>query len=97
MTEETKTKGKRGGARPGAGREGGYRMPERMREKIKVGVILARAQQIADGKLVIIDPQVESVRRAYAQMLLNKALPDLTRTELAGDPDQPLVITTRAL
>jgi len=79
------------------GREAGYRQPERMRERIKVAAILSRAQRIADGTIEVIDPQVESVRKQYAQMLLNKALPDLTRTELAGDPTAPLMITTRAL
>lgn len=74
----------RGGARAGAGREAGYRQPDRMRERIRVGAIILRENGIALGTIKIPDPAVEAIRQRARHCLLNKALPDLMRTEITG-------------
>lgn len=89
----------RGGYRRNAGAKPGVRLSDRHREAIKVSVLIERAQRIAlnDAKRgTILDPQEEAVRARYMALLLNKALPDLVRTELTGQDGGPLEIITRA-
>jgi len=65
--------------------------PEKVRQRIRVGVLQKRLQDHALGKLDMTDSQ----RRAI-EILLKKTLPDLQSIEAThkGDAANPIVIST---
>lgn len=95
MTAKSTGKGRGGKRNPPGGRPQNQRVTEAWRARIKAGVLLDRAMKQATTAQIL-DPQVESVRRAYSDMLLKKVLPDLARTEITGEGGEPLQIITRA-
>ena len=62
-------------------------MSEEWKEKIRAGVILDRLVKHVNGEIDMSNTQVRA-----ADILLKKIVPDVARTEIAGDPDQPLNI-----
>lgn len=62
------------------------------RSRIQVGNIIARVQKIASGEIVG-DPQVLGVQLRANELLLRKALPDLSSVEMSGPEGGPLTIT----
>jgi hypothetical protein len=74
MVEESDKKPKRGRGRPV-----GYRMPERVRERIRTGVLVTRLTQHVEGKVDMRQTQVTA-----ALGLLKKVLPDLSSTDLTS-------------
>lgn len=62
---------------------------QEIRAKIETGKIIARIQKHLDGEVELSGTQMKA-----AEILLRKALPDLTSTELTGDKDRPLVLDT---
>lgn len=65
---------------------------EEVRKQIQVTKLIQRAAQIAAGEIVG-DPQVLGVQMRATEMLLRKALPDLSSIEMKADVDQTLKIT----
>jgi hypothetical protein len=76
------------------GRVLGFRTPDRVRERIRSGALVARLTRIA---LTPPDEDSKDVANsiAAAKALLAKVLPDLQSTQLSGDASAPLVILTR--
>lgn len=68
---------------------------ERLRLLIQGGMLVARMQKLAIGAIENDADQLNVQVRA-GQVLLNKILPDLQRTEVAGDASAPIEIITRA-
>ena len=62
-------------------------LSEEWKEKIRAGVILDRLVKHVNGEIDMSNTQVRA-----ADILLKKIVPDVARTEIAGDPDQPLNI-----
>jgi len=63
-------------------------MSDEWRKRIKAGVICQRLQAHLDGKLDLSPTQLQA-----ANILLRKVVPDLQRTTIAGDNDQPIAFT----
>lgn len=55
------------------------------RNKNKIGNIMARVTQHAEGTIEMTSTQLKA-----AEIFLRKTVPDLNRTELAGDKNNPL-------
>jgi hypothetical protein len=55
------------------------------RSRIKVGMLMHRLTECVEGKVELSAVQVQA-----AQILLRKALPDLTATQISGDAENPL-------
>lgn len=70
-----------------AARKNVYRLNDRWREKIQIGVILHRLVEHAEGKNEMSNTQIKA-----AEILLKKVLPDIARTELVGDSEQPVQV-----
>jgi hypothetical protein len=64
------------------------------RARIQVGNLIERAARIAAGEIVG-DPQQLAVQMRATEMLLRKALPDLSSIEMKGEVDQSLTITIK--
>lgn len=64
------------------------------RAKIQVGSIIERFGKIHRGE-VVGDPQTLAVQIRAGEVLLRKALPDLSSIEMKADVDQSLVITVK--
>lgn len=62
------------------------------RSKIKVGVLIERAARIAIGEIRE-EPALLAVQMRATEMLLRKALPDLSSVEMTGMDGGPLKIT----
>lgn len=62
-------------------------LSEEWKEKIRAGVILDRLVKHVNGEIELSNTQVRA-----ADILLKKIVPDVARTEIAGDPEQPLKI-----
>ena len=63
------------------------RIKTKHREAIQTSMILNRLTDHIDGKNKMTSTQVRA-----AQILLNKAVPDLRSVELSGDPEKPIGI-----
>ncbi len=62
-------------------------MSDEWKEKIRAGVLLDRLSKHANGELDMSSTQIKA-----AEILLKKVVPDVARTELAGDADAPLEV-----
>jgi len=62
------------------------------RLRIQVGAIIERVSKIARGEIAG-DPQVLGVQLRANELLLRKALPDLSSVEMTGEGGGPLTIT----
>lgn len=62
-------------------------LSEDWKDKIRAGVILDRLVKHVNGEIDMSNTQVRA-----ADILLKKIVPDVARTEIAGDPDRPLNI-----
>lgn len=60
-------------------------LSDEWKEKIRVGVLLDRLSKHANGELDMSSTQIKA-----AEILLRKTVPDVARTEIAGDSDAPL-------
>lgn len=60
-------------------------LSEEWKEKIRAGVLLDRLSKHANGELDMTGSQIKA-----AEILLKKVVPDVARTEVAGDPEAPL-------
>jgi hypothetical protein len=56
-----------------------------VRAKIQSSQIINRLQNHLDGEVNLSPTQVKA-----AEILLKKSIPDLSSTELTGDPDKPI-------
>lgn len=63
------------------------RLTPEWKEKIKVGVILDRLSKHVDGEIEMSNSQIKA-----AEILLKKVVPDVARTEIAGDEESPVAI-----
>ena len=63
------------------------RLTPEWKEKIRVGVILDRLSKHVDGEVEMTGTQIKA-----ADILLKKVLPDVARTEIAGDDENPVAI-----
>jgi hypothetical protein len=65
--------------------------PERVRERIRVGLLVKRLQRHALGKLEMTKTEI-----AAARILLGKSMPDLSSidTTLRGDASAPILISS---
>jgi hypothetical protein len=63
------------------------RLSEEWKEKIRISQIINRLAQHVDGEVELKSTQIKA-----AEILLKKVVPDMARTEIAGDEDQPLAI-----
>ena len=61
-------------------------LSENTRQRIKTSMLVLRLENHVQGKAKMASTQVTA-----ALGLLKKTLPDLQVTQLAGDPDQPLI------
>lgn len=66
------------------------------RSKIQVGILIERAAKIARGE-VVGDPAALGVQMRATEMLLRKALPDLSSVEMSGPGGGDLVITVKKI
>lgn len=66
----------------------------RARAKIQVGAIIDRFQKIHRGE-VVGDPQTLGVQIRAGEVLLRKALPDLSSVEMSGPGGGELTITIK--
>jgi hypothetical protein len=64
------------------------------RTRIQVGRLIQRAAAIAAGE-IIADPALLGVQMRATEMLLRKALPDLSSIEMSGPEGGPLTITIK--
>ena len=62
------------------------------RLRIQVGAIITRVQKIANGEIEG-DPATLGVQLRANELLLRKALPDLSSVEMTGEAGGPLTIT----
>lgn len=60
------------------------------RDKIRASVLLGRLDKHAMGEIEMTNSQVRA-----AEILLKKAVPDLSAVTVAGDPDNPLKADVR--
>lgn len=58
-----------------------------MRAKIKTSQLVNRLEDHALGDLELSSTQIKAI-----EVLIRKTLPDLSTTELLGDPENPLMI-----
>lgn len=72
----------------GPGRRAGYTIDPRVRERIRVGVLLQRLESIANGE---VEAQPHQVTAALG--LLKKVLPDLQAIQHTGEDGGPLTVT----
>ena len=63
------------------------RLTPEWKEKIRVGVILDRLSKHVDGEVEMSSTQIKA-----AEILLKKVVPDVARTELAGDEETPITL-----
>jgi len=63
------------------------RLTPEWKEKIRVGVILDRLSKHVDGQVEMTSTQVKA-----ADILLKKVVPDVARTEIVGDEENPVAI-----
>lgn len=63
------------------------RLTPEWKEKIRVGVILDRLSKHVDGEIEMSNTQIKA-----AEILLKKVVPDVARTELAGDEESPITV-----
>lgn len=77
------------------GRRKGYMTPDKVREKIKVGVILSYMHRQALGHVRKDSPAHRAQDIAACRALLDKVVPNVQAIAIAGVSDAPLVITTR--
>lgn len=63
-------------------------LTDKWREKIRLSLLITRLDQCAAGEIEMDKNQIKA-----AQLLLNKLVPDLARTELVGDGGGPMQIT----
>lgn len=63
------------------------RLTPEWKEKIRIGVILDRLSKHVDGELEMSSTQIKA-----AEILLKKVVPDVARTEVVGDEEQPVTI-----
>jgi hypothetical protein len=68
-----------GRERPNAGRKAGFKHTQIARERIRVGMLLGRLQRHVKGDVEMSPTQIRA-----AEILLKKALPDLTSIEHSG-------------
>lgn len=71
-----------------AARKGKITLSDTWKERISAGMIMERLQRHVDGTLELSATQINA-----AKILLSKVVPDLTRTTLAGDSDNPVIIS----
>lgn len=71
-------------------RAGLHNLPEAWRDKIRVGAIMEKLERGANGQLEMTANQLKA-----AQILLNKLVPDLARTELTGKDGGEIQLQTR--
>lgn len=60
-------------------------LSDEWKEKIRAGVLLDRLSKHANGEIDMSNTQIKA-----AEILLKKVVPDVARTEIAGDADAPL-------
>lgn len=65
-------------------------LTDKWREKIRLSLLITRLDQCAAGEIEMDKNQLKA-----AQMLLNKLVPDLARTELTGADGGALQLETR--
>lgn len=70
-----------------AARTKALRLTPEWKEKIKVGVIFERLSKHVDGEIEMSSTQIKA-----AEILLKKVVPDVARTEIVGDEDQPVTV-----
>jgi hypothetical protein len=63
------------------------RLTPEWKEKIRVGVILDRLSKHVDGEVEMSSTQIKA-----AEILLKKVVPDVARTEVAGDEESPITV-----
>lgn len=63
------------------------RLTPEWKEKIRIGVILDRLSKHVDGDIEMSSTQIKA-----AEILLKKVVPDVARTEIAGDEEHPVTI-----
>ena len=68
-----------------AARTRALRLTPEWKEKIRVGVLIDRLSKHANGELEMSSTQIKA-----ADILLKKMVPDVARTEIVGDDDQPI-------
>ncbi len=66
------------------------------RARIQAGKIIERVAKISAGEIVG-DPQVLGVQLRASELLLRKALPDLSSVEMTGEAGGPLTITIKKI
>lgn len=82
-------------AKRGRGRLPGYTQPDKVREQIRVTMLMKRLTRVALGRVVSGQvPKIADQIKA-ADVVLRKALPDLQTVQVTGDPEHPLEIVTR--
>lgn len=68
------------------------RQSDQSRSAIQTSQLINRLQGFALGNA---DIEIDMPRLKAIEILLRKALPDLTSTTIAGDDDNPLAVVTR--
>lgn len=63
------------------------KLSDTWREKIRIAQIINRLAQHVDGEVELKSTQIKA-----AEILLKKVVPDMARTEVVGDDEQPLAI-----
>jgi hypothetical protein len=63
------------------------KLSDAWREKIRIAQIINRLAQHVDGEVELKSTQIKA-----AEILLKKVVPDMARTEVVGDDEQPLAI-----
>lgn len=65
------------------------RHQDMVRDKIQASQLINRLEDHALGSVELSQTQIKAI-----EILLKKTLPDLTSTELTGDPENPLTVST---
>ena len=68
------------------------RQQDQTRAAIQTTQLVKRLQDFALGEKGV---EIDAVRMKAIEVLLRKALPDLSSVELTGDPDNPVQTVTR--
>lgn len=68
------------------------RQQDQTRAAIQTSQLVNRLQDFALAKKGV---EIDAVRMKAIEVLLRKALPDLSSVEMTGDPDNPVEIVTR--
>lgn len=68
------------------------RHQDEVRTKIQTSQLINRLQDHALGEVELSPTQIKAV-----EVLLRKTLPDLSATEISGDPDAPIELNVRTV